>query len=858
MRDEDATAMRSPKPSPGGQPSLYRRTAARLRACPEAEHEIASNRLVISLLILAYLGFARRLDVAGTAQPLVVAGIYFSASVVFLAHLLVRPTRLVGRRVAAMAMDIGALSYGMHVGGHVTSLLYPIYLWITFGHGFRFGVPYLVAASGLSVAGFAAVIASTPYWVPHLDLSFGLLAGLVVLPLYAATLIRKLSAAKRQAEEASKAKSMILASVSHELRTPLNAVIGMSDLLRDTKLDHEQRDMTRTIRSSARSLLALIDDILDLSRAEAGMTRTESVDFELTTLLGTVRATVAAQARAKGLRIAFHVTAHTPPRLHGDVHHLQEILVNLVGNAVKFTSHGMVVVGVDAASRPDGGAALRIEVSDTGIGIAPDARGRIFESFAQADETIINRFGGTGLGLAIARQLVRLMGGEIGVESEVDVGSTFWLTLDLQPAAEPRPGEPRFSRTRLVVWSPLASVASPVVQRLSRWGAEVMTVSSVGEAVGVLQSPVPSGCRRQLVVMDGRELAGDVATLASTLLELQVPAPLTLALVDDRIGAGLPPLPLRGLVATTLPSFDEEAGLATALRLAGIGDPAEPEADVEQDGRAGGEPVRPLRILVAEDNRTNQRVIGKVLERAGHDARIVDNGEQALDALDEAEFDLVLMDVNMPVMSGIEATKLYRFASLGQPRVPIVALTADATLEARDRCTEAGMDAWVTKPVAPDQLLQIIASLAGETDTVRSPEPPAESVTQITSHPRFRAGFRPAVDQKTLANLEALGGKEFVADLVGEFIADAGDVLHRMRKAAEAADVRQFRDGAHALRSSAANIGAGIIAEMCLGWRQISPVDLVTHGNEHVRRLEAEVLRVRASLLQHRAATGDR
>ncbi len=328
-------------------------------------------------------------------------------------------------------MDIGVFSYGLHLAGASASPLFAIYLWVILGNGFRFGLPWLYLTTGASVLGFGVVVLCTPYWLDNLPLGVGLLVGLLVIPLYAGRLIRTLSEAKRQAEEASRAKSLFLASVSHELRTPLNAVTGMTGLLAATSLTAEQQEMTGTIDAASRTLLSLIDGILDLSRIEAGKMPVASAAFDLAAVMTGVMDLVAVRAREKGLRTALHITSRSPLNVIGDARHLSEILLNLVSNAVKFTPSGVVILAADVAPCAGSGFELRIEVTDTGIGIAPEAQGRIFNDFVQADGTIINRFGGTGLGLAITSRLVALHGGKIVLESSEGQGSTFAVTLPI-------------------------------------------------------------------------------------------------------------------------------------------------------------------------------------------------------------------------------------------------------------------------------------------------------------------------------------------------------------------------------------------------------------------------------------------
>lgn len=835
------------------RPSVVDFLKSRLRNRPDSEHEMVINRVVISALILLYLTGAAVFGAASVRDAFILTSLFFGISFAFLAHMLYQPGVSVARRVIAIVSDLGFLSWGIHAGDEALSLLYPIYLWVIFGNGFRFGMKYLFGAMLFGVAGFTAVIATTPYWGEHLKLAYGLLGGLVILPLYAATLIKKLQQAKNEAEQANKAKSLFLASVSHEFRTPLNAVIGMSDMLRDTKLNAEQLDMTQTIRGSARALLAQINDILNFSRIEAGQMPEQQVDFDLHQVMGQVRSMLVAQAKEKGVRLSLHVAPGTPYALRGNARALHDVLTNLVANAVKFTDTGNIAIVAYTNGGADARTRLRFEVTDTGIGIADDAKARIFQSFTQADESIVDRFGGTGLGLAIVKQLVERQGGAIGVHSELGKGSTFWFEIEYQATGAETAALPNLADARVLVLSSDRQLATLLETALETAGIQPEIVGTLGQACDCLSQPPADSVRRTIVLVGAAGLNPDRETVAATLHRLPLNGVLSLILVGDAAAAEPLPLPDRFNFVAALPEPWTLAGLSTVLRVANVGD----AIDMDDDGNADRESARKLAILVADDNRTNQKVIGKILERAGHTVTIVDNGEQALDAMQAKVFDIVLMDVNMPVLNGIEATKLHRFASLGKPRLPIVALTADATPETKQRCDEAGMDACVIKPIEPARLLNIIDSIVSErgiSDADAFSE--SETVKRITSHPKFKSADSTSIDPRALADLEQLGGGNFVNELVADFNRDTAALLVDLRQSAETRDVVQFREQLHAMRSGAANIGARRIYKMCLSWRHIGERELEMRGADYMRKLSAEFERVRDALNAHVAASG--
>jgi two-component system sensor histidine kinase RpfC len=830
----------------------------RLRNRPDSEHEQALLRLAIGVIASVYIVVAtNRADGAiGDAERYGLALVTFFVPFCFamLVSIVLGPPRpSVLRRFLGIVVDVWATTYVMFFLEGAGSPVYGVYLWITFGNGFRYGPRYLYVATALSVVGFAFVLATSQYWSIHRGLGVGLLIALVVLPMYVATLVKKLNAAVQRAEEASRAKSQFLANMSHEMRTPLNGVIGMSHLLSETPLNAEQKDFAKTIHTSARALLTIVEDVLDISKIEAGKVRIEVTDFDLHALINSTATMLAPQARAKDLEFVLHIAPEVPFRLRGDPTHLHQTLVNLLGNAVKFTEKGEVELRVVPCEQSDTKARLRFEVIDTGIGIPQEAQARIFEAFTQADESTTRRFGGTGLGTTIAKQLVELMGGAIGFESTPGIGTTFWFEVPFEVQTnKSRSGlANQLAETRVLLVS--AKPEENLLEHLRGWAVDCVTVGNAAQAFAHLLSAASRQQMFHAVLVDQAGLDVYPTQFAAAMRADPALGAISLLLLrteDDNMDrarylhAGYAcvldaplrkPLLFNALHAVSVEEHQREGVIALADHR---------NARTTDRRRPG------LRILVAEDNAVNQKVIHQILGNAGHHPLIVSSGEQALDALEAARYDLVILDKQMPGMGGIEVMKTARFLNRGK-MPPTIILTADATTEAQEECRRAGADAYLTKPVEPRALLDNIASLVPSAGKTERKHASSEEGDAPLGDGRQQIAPKADVvlDEVVLANLEMVGRRgDFVRRLVHSFAEDTESLIRGMRQALEEGRGDEFRDHAHSLKGSAGSIGARALQEIAAHACRLSNEQLAAERAALMRRLVAEFEAARNAL----------
>jgi two-component system, sensor histidine kinase RpfC len=608
------------------------------------------------------------------------------------------PTTNKIRLYLVMLGDVIGTSVSMYITSDIGSIFVGVYLWLVIGYGFRFGKKLLIATYFASLIGFLCATLSSPFWQSHAVGFYGLLFTICTIPIYALTLLSKLQEATRKAEAASQAKSEFLSHISHEIRTPLNGIIGACSLIEPSKIDKKNQPLFQVIRNSSNLLLELVNDVLDLSSIESGKVKSQSEVFYLENLVLNTTNLFEAQAKQKGVVVDYEINSNVPKNVIGDLMHCKQVLVNLVGNAVKFTEKGRVTVRVNGLTKQDNQMRIRFEVTDTGIGIAQESIGKIFESFTQADSNIKFKFGGTGLGTTISKNLVELMGGNIGIDSELGVGSTFWFELPFK------------------------------------------------------------------------------------LLEQET---------QD------------ALESSEIISFKKIAN---------------------QDKK------KTCRILVAEDNDTNILILTQMLNLAGHEYDVVKNGLLALDKLEQNDYDLMILDHNMPEMGGLEALKIYQAVNIGLPVVPAIILSADATEATMAKFEAVNVAAYLTKPIQLDLLLTTIEQLATSVS-----KPINQASAQVL---KFEDAKKPIMtpayveekvnylNQSRIEELISIGQSNgFLLNLINGFIEDTDEQFFALNKAVMNDDYVEANQIAHAMAGSALNVGAEQFGELCETLESLVPTD---------------------------------
>lgn len=814
----------------------------------DREREMIINRLVLIIIALTITYF---LD--GSADLMLGFQLHLMGSLAILIANRFNPEPSSARRFAGLVVDFGVSTYLFEIGGGAVAALYPLYLWVILGYGFRFGVKWLGISAAMGTAAFGWTVYSVPYWHQNTSLSVGLLVGLVVVPAYCSTLIIKISKATKEAEEANKAKSLFLASISHELRTPLNAIIGYGTHLLDMKLPEAQQQMVQTSVSAGQHLLHLINQLLSFTQSDTKEELPEPKEFSIVDVMTDVRDIMQLAAEEKGLEIHLQAEAMSDQRISGQLDYVRNILINLTSNAVKFTDTGTVTLkcGIDD---DDEIPQLWCSVTDTGPGIPEEAHEKIFGVFQQADDGIIESFGGTGLGLAICQQLAMQMDGGISLESAVGEGSSFTLAcpVDLAASADDIPHEESFRILSLGF-----GLNGPEISGEEAKAAYIdhIQCGETDQLENILKNRPLEGYDLALLDEEIAEHHRDDAIFWNHFREANLPP----VLLSTNSSKSLDEIKLRAAFASVLPASPDFDAVRSVVQIGCSFNRTSKEA-ADDANRIIRTSVS-LNILVADDNRTNQMVLQTILVNAGHTVVAVSDGEQALDELEKYSFDIVFLDVNMPNIGGIECCKLWRQIEGPRNPIPIIGLTADSTSETEKKCLDAGMDLRLTKPIEAGLLLDTVAeqtgnfleagSLAGTKEAPGDVDP-FNVVRAIGSKPADNT--EPPIDAAQMNYLKSIGDESFVQSIVDAYIEDSMDIMAAFEQAVETSNVEDFRFQAHAFKSGANNVGASKLSGICSHLEVITEIDFTNRRLEYLAEVKQEVARI-TDFLQNPPAT---
>lgn len=651
---------------------------------------------------------------------------------------------------------------------------------------------------------------------------------------------RELTDAKEQAEAANRTKSEFLTNISHELRTPMNAIIGMLELALGEELSKVMEDYLQTARDSAHTLLHLLNDLLDFSRMEAGRFEMEHSPFRLRGLLDQTMKMLALRANEKGLELACHVHSNVADHFRGDAKRLQQILINLVGNGIKFTEQGEVIIDVELRSSVEDNAVLQFTVIDTGIGISSKDQKKIFAPFTQADATTTRKYTGTGLGLSICRELVDRMGGEMWIESKLGEGSRFYFTVcveaihETDEASEQAIIDSELKNMPVLIVDDNESNRRILDEMLKSWDMNPTVVESGDEALAVMEE----------------SMEGDLESFPLVLIDALMPKIDGFTLIEKARNKGI----LRGSTVLMLSSADRQlfhdrcerleisAYLEKPVSQSDLFDAVVTALHRPETSQRGSMPRpesdRPCHVLLVEDTRANQKVVEAILRKWGHHVTVAGNGREGIDLLKQQQFDIVLMDIQMPTMDGFQATEAIRRFEDDRANIPIVAMTAHAMLGDRERCLEAGMDAYISKPIDAGELIDIVERMAIPRSPAARPPTPNEETVRNDNEPRGHPAV-PRIDRESA--LKRLGGdEELLDDMIGYFIEDAGVLLQSIREGLANDEFAEVRRAAHSLKGLASNLGAERTVELAGALEKAAEKEQAQEAQQLTPRVESE------------------
>jgi len=818
------------------------------------ETEIFRNRFILGTLVLAIGYFFIN-------NPLIIT----SFSIYLLSAILLYYTQIKDIINQNIRISIGLLIensmafYLLSLDPSGFAFTYPIYLWIILGNGFRFGVKWLQISSLCSVISFSAIIYMQPFWQQNLGLSISLLIALIVIPAYCASLIKKLSLAKEKAETANRAKSYFLASVSHELRTPLNAIIGYGTHLSDMNLTPSQLKMVNSCVSAGQYQLQLIEQLLQLGKSDTQSEDIDLINFKITDLLIEARDILQVRAKEKGLELLLQSEPDCHQIYYGPMQAIKNLLLNITSNAVKFTDNGKIIIRSSIKHSTDN-LSLEISIIDTGIGINEEACNKIFEPFQQADETIMERFGGTGLGLAICSQIIKKIDGNISVSSEVGQGSTFNLSIPISNSSNDIHEDQINHHTKIIS---LGNAKEDMLLQ-AQCSGEYFISHFDCDSIGTIQNEIDKIDLEDfdIAILD-QKIVGNIESTDIFWKQFQKSSTACIIVSDDdefdihKIGIQAAFASILS-PSTSFDNFRHAVQIGTSFvdknhDHTDFNDVDEDETKIDTAINLNAN--NNTNILVVDDNRTNRMVLESILLSDGYNVILAEDGDIALEKLEENDFSLVLIDVNMPRLNGIEATKLWRQIENPEKAIPIMGVTADATEETLHKCLAAGMNERMTKPIEAKKLLEKVKFYCSEqkntsqsnVETINIEENIKEVTviettdTEVSNKKMIDINIIESIDKDRIEYLQSIGDNDFIRLVIESYVDETNEMLSKLTNGSKYCEVDKFKFTAHAIKSSANNVGATKLSKLCSKYETIEDYEYNSNPKEYIDILTYEV-----------------